>query len=311
MPYNLHLSRNEQLNSDVAQLCSRRWKWIPPFDPFLGSAVLSGCYAWLWRWGFVGWLDPPRATMRMMMMMLMMVLFQIGLVQTSKKVSWLVGIVVAIDHPVPADDQWCCSCWQHSLVSSRRRDPPWHRGWSTQAHQDCQSMPPSERQQQRQRSSPFVVLTFASVPYSGSSWLGMSRWMNERGREEEERCDGSSTDKKTRPMPESDHTENEPMVYCRDFCFVGGVNRLIRVTFEIFKEFETLVPITQYFSAVWYTNFRIARLLHMVHSTHPRYGWQIQHPHTNLSIDTKWHERSSYLSFSSPTEEEQTISIQI
>ena len=43
--------------------------------------------------------------MRMMMMMLMMVLFQIGLVQTSKKVSWLVGIVVAIDHPVPADDQ--------------------------------------------------------------------------------------------------------------------------------------------------------------------------------------------------------------
>ena len=40
-----------------------------------------------------------------MRMMMMMLLFQIGLVQKSKNVSWLVGIVVAIDHPVPADDQ--------------------------------------------------------------------------------------------------------------------------------------------------------------------------------------------------------------
>ena len=40
-----------------------------------------------------------------MRMMKKKMLFQIGLVQTSKKVSWLVGIVVAIDHPVPADDQ--------------------------------------------------------------------------------------------------------------------------------------------------------------------------------------------------------------
>ena len=40
-----------------------------------------------------------------MRMMMMMLLFQIGLVQKWKKVSWLVGIVFAIDHPVPADDQ--------------------------------------------------------------------------------------------------------------------------------------------------------------------------------------------------------------